>query len=367
MRRRAVRIALLRLDSVALLHYGPERRGGPLPPPWPVISLRPDRATESAASGEGSPSLRGSLPAPVGVGIGHPSRMGHGRRRRTDPRGRSHAERLASRDGYFAPKSVIRTVGNSPLTPFLGGGPAVLLQVAHPLVAVGVVEHSDYRRDLWRRLARTLQALYLIAYGTKAEAERAADAVQAVHSRVHGRTNVQLGRFPPGTPYSASDPELMLWVHATLVEASLAVYQRFVRALSPDEQERYYQEMALVARLFGTPAAVIPRSLATFRDYFAAQLAGDDHGHPAGPGGGRRDPRRALASTSPPPPPRSPARNRRCPSPQAPTRIRAALELDPSARAPARRTRGTGRNDTRPVRRLATGSADPSARRLGRA
>ena len=166
-------------------------------------------------------------------------------------------------------------MGNSPLTPFLGGGPAVLLQVAHPLVAVGVVEHSDYRRDLWRRLARTLQALYLIAYGTKAEAERAADAVQAVHSRVHGRTNVQLGRFPPGTPYSASDPELMLWVHATLVEASLAVYQRFVRALSPDEQERYYQEMALVARLFGTPAAVIPRSLATFRDYFAAQLAGE--------------------------------------------------------------------------------------------
>jgi uncharacterized protein (DUF2236 family) len=67
----------------------------------------------------------------------------------------------------------------------------------------------------------------------------------------------------------------MLWVHATLVEASLAVYQRFVRALSPDEQERYYQEMALVARLFGTPAAVIPRSLATFRDYFAAQLAGE--------------------------------------------------------------------------------------------
>jgi uncharacterized protein (DUF2236 family) len=86
---------------------------------------------------------------------------------------------------------------------------------------------------------------------------------------------VQLGRFPAGTRYSASDPELMLWVHATLVEASLRVYQRFAHPLLPDEQERYYREMAVVARLFGTSAAVIPRSLAEFREYFAAQIAGD--------------------------------------------------------------------------------------------
>jgi uncharacterized protein (DUF2236 family) len=203
----------------------------------------------------------------VGVGRDRPAS--------DDPRGRSHAERLASRDGYFAPESVIRRVGNSPLTPFLGGGPAVLLQVAHPLVAAGVVHHSDYRRDLWRRLARTLRTLYLIAYGTKEEAERAGEVVQAVHAHVHGKTQTQLGRFPPGTPYAASDPELMLWVHATLVEASLSVYQRFVRVLSPADQERYYREMALVARLFGTPASAIPPSLADFRDYFAAQIAGE--------------------------------------------------------------------------------------------
>jgi uncharacterized protein (DUF2236 family) len=188
--------------------------------------------------------------------------------------GRTHAARLASRDGYFTPESVIRRVGNSPLTPFLGGGPAVLLQVAHPLVAAGVVLQSDYQNDLWRRLGRTLQALYLITYGTKTEAERAAAAVRSVHARVHGKTDVRLGSFPQGTPYSASDPELMLWVHATLVESSLTVYQRFVQPLSPHEQERYYREMAVVARLFGTPSSVIPRTLADFRDYFAAQLEG---------------------------------------------------------------------------------------------
>jgi uncharacterized protein (DUF2236 family) len=202
-------------------------------------------------------------------------RPGRVTRRTLAARRRTRAERVASRDGYFTPESVIRRIGNSPLTPFLGGGPAVLLQVAHPLVAAGVVGHSDYRRDLWRRLVRTLRALYLITFGTKAEAERAGEAVQAVHSRVRGRTEARLGRFPSGTPYSADDAELMLWVHATLVEVSLGVYRRFVHGLTPEEQERYYREMALVARLFGTPATVIPRSLADFRDYFAAQLEGD--------------------------------------------------------------------------------------------
>jgi uncharacterized protein (DUF2236 family) len=183
---------------------------------------------------------------------------------------------MASRDGYFPPESVIRRVANSPLVPLLGGGPAVLLQVAHPLVAVGVVRHSDYRNDLWRRLLRTLQALYLIVYGSKQEAETAGAAVQAVHAHVQGTTSERLGRFPAGTRYTASDPALMLWVHATLVETSLATHRRFVRPLAADEEERYYREMATVAHLFGTPAAIIPSCLADFREYVRAQLSGPD-------------------------------------------------------------------------------------------
>jgi uncharacterized protein (DUF2236 family) len=112
-----------------------------------------------------------------------------------------------------------------------------------------------YRRDLWHRLVRTLRALYLIAYGTRAEAERAGEIVRAVHARVQGKTRIRLGPSPAGTPIRP-DPELMLWVYATLVEASLAAYQQFVRPLSADEQERYYQDMSLVARLFGTPASI---------------------------------------------------------------------------------------------------------------
>jgi uncharacterized protein (DUF2236 family) len=169
---------------------------------------------------------------------------------------------------------VIRRLGNSPVTPFLGGGAAVLLQVAHPLVAYGVAEHSGYERDLWRRLVRTLRALYLITFGDTREAEDAGAAVQAVHARVHGATDRKLGVFPAGTSYAASDAELMLWVHATLVESSLGAYERFVCRLTGDERDQYCGEMAVVAELMGTPAAVLPRSYAVFRDYYRAQLAG---------------------------------------------------------------------------------------------
>ena len=85
-----------------------------------------------------------------------------------------------------------------------------------------------------------------------------------------------LGPFPAGTRYSAADPELMLWVHSTLVYASLSAYQRFERKLSRPEQESYYRDMATVARIFGTPGEVIPPTLAEFSRYFSAQVAGPE-------------------------------------------------------------------------------------------
>ena len=192
----------------------------------------------------------------------------------TRPPRRTHRQRVASRDGYFAPESVIRRVGNEPLVPLLGGGPAVLLQVAHPLVAAGVVRHSGYEDDLWKRFMRTMEALYLIVYGNRREADRAGEIVRAVHAAVRGRTDQPLGLFPAGTVYSAADPELMLWVHATLVETSLAIVKRFAGALTEAEQEAYYREMGVVARVFGMPPTAIPRTLADFREYLAAQLGG---------------------------------------------------------------------------------------------
>ena len=57
--------------------------------------------------------------------------------------------------GLFGPSSVAWRVGRERL--LLAGGPAALLmQVAHPLVAAGVSAHSDFEADPLRRLRGTM-------------------------------------------------------------------------------------------------------------------------------------------------------------------------------------------------------------------
>jgi uncharacterized protein (DUF2236 family) len=158
----------------------------------------------------------------------------------------------------------------------LGGGRALLMQVAHPLVAAGVVAHSDYRENPWRRLERTMQAVWTVVYGTRAEADRVGARVRSLHGTVHGRLTQGAGPFPEGTTYSASDPKLLMWVHATLVDTALLVYQRWVGRLEPAEESAYYAEMKTLARVFGTPEASIPPTLGDFRAYMAERLASDE-------------------------------------------------------------------------------------------
>jgi hypothetical protein len=158
---------------------------------------------------------------------------------------RTHAQRLASRDGYFGPESLIRRVGNSPLTPFLGGGPAVLLQVAHPLVAVGVVQHSDCHGDLWRRLVRTLRALYLIALGTKAEAECAGErsdaesqpeekteVAPAVRAAVSGESNLRTQAWRHLARHESMGVELFRKRADALVRVRIVIGAHFVPLVS---------------------------------------------------------------------------------------------------------------------------------------
>src|SRR5919108_4071395 len=100
-------------------------------------------------------------------------------------------------DGYFRRDGVAWRVGRE-LAMMLGGGRALLLQVAHPLVAAGVAEHSDYREDPWKRLAGTMNAVWAVVFGTRAQADRAAARVRAMHSRVNGTLAARSGPFPAG-------------------------------------------------------------------------------------------------------------------------------------------------------------------------
>ena len=166
--------------------------------------------------------------------------------------------------GYFSPDSMIWQISREQLL-MLGGGRALLMQVAHPLVGAGVAEYSDYRESPWRRLERTMTSVWTVVYGSRAEAERVGARVQSMHKKVHGRLSQQTGPYPEGTLYSAGDPELLLWVHATLVDTALLVYETWVGPLSETEQRDYYEDMKILARVFGTPRAVIPETLGDFR------------------------------------------------------------------------------------------------------
>jgi uncharacterized protein (DUF2236 family) len=177
--------------------------------------------------------------------------------------------------GYFSPDDMIWRVGRE-LTLMLGGGRALLMQVAHPLVAAGVAAHSGYREQPWKRLEGTMNAVWAVVFGTRAQADRAAARVRAMHARVNGRIGERMGPFPAGTEYSALDPELLLWVHATLVDTALLVHERFVGGLGEREQAAYYEDMKTCATLFGTPPDVIPPTLPDFRRYMAERLESEE-------------------------------------------------------------------------------------------
>jgi uncharacterized protein (DUF2236 family) len=176
--------------------------------------------------------------------------------------------------GLFGPDTVTWRVNREGVL-MVGGGAALILQVAHPLVAAGVAEHSNYREDPWGRLYRTLDLTTKIVFGDTRTAEEAAERIRSVHKRVHGVTDEDGGRYAKGTPYDANDPELLMWVHATLVHTALDVYQRYVAALTIAEQQRYYEEQKILAEMVGVPREHMPPGLADFNQYFNEMIESD--------------------------------------------------------------------------------------------
>lgn len=171
--------------------------------------------------------------------------------------------------GLFGPGSMVWRIHREAAV-LAGGQRALLLQVAHPLVAAAVAEHSGFPADAWKRLRRTLDSALAIAFGTTEEAHGAIAGINAVHERVAGSLRAGAGGYAAGAPYRATDPDLLRWVHATLVDSALETYATFVGPLSDDERERYCVEIDRVAQLLG--AASAPPTYAAFRDYVQGML-----------------------------------------------------------------------------------------------
>jgi uncharacterized protein (DUF2236 family) len=144
-------------------------------------------------------------------------------------------------DGFFAADSMVRRLHRERLVLF-SGVRALLMQACDPLGVVGFQRHSVIFDDPQARLQRTDERMSRIYFGSREEAEETGRVVQAMHQRVRGKTPADYGPIVKGTPYAASDPELGLWVLATLADSALVYYERFFGSLADEERERYWRE-----------------------------------------------------------------------------------------------------------------------------
>jgi uncharacterized protein (DUF2236 family) len=164
------------------------------------------------------------------------------------------------RPGLFDEHSITRRVNRENIL-LLGGGRALLMQLAHPKVAAGVDEHSDFRTHPIRRLRRTIRMTMAIVFGDRETALAAARGVNQVHARVQGRD------------YRALDPELLLWVYATLADTALVTYETFVQPLLPNEREEFHEEFKLLGELLGIPHERFPATVADFDAYLEEMVS----------------------------------------------------------------------------------------------
>jgi len=167
--------------------------------------------------------------------------------------------------GLFGPESASWRIDRE-LVVLAGGSCALLMQAAHPTVAAGVVEHSTYASDPIGRLTRTLEASFDVVFGSRSTAEAAIRRVNAIHRSVRGQ-------LPDGRPYRATDPDALLWVHATLVDTALRVHDRFVARLGPADEQAYHEESGRVALLLGVPADLLPPTITALRGWMRDRMA----------------------------------------------------------------------------------------------
>ena len=174
--------------------------------------------------------------------------------------------------GILGPQSVAWQLGGD-LAVFLGGGRAALLQLAHPMVAFAIDQHSRTRADVMGRFQRTFRNVFAMVFGDFDDAVAAARRVHNVHTRIHGTIPHEVGAWRAGTPYSANDADALRWVHATLVDTTICVRERLDGALPTALKDTYIVEMNRFAALFGIPRDRLAQSWAAHQSYMDRMLA----------------------------------------------------------------------------------------------
>lgn len=174
--------------------------------------------------------------------------------------------------GILGPRSVAWQIG-ADVGLFLGGGRAALLQLAHPMVAYAIQHHSRTRDDVAGRFRRTFRNVFAMVFGDLDDAFTAARRVHTIHGRVHGVLPEAVGGWPAGTPYHANDVDALCWVHATLLDTTIAVRERLDGALPRAIKDAYVRELHRFGALFGIARDRLPADWAAHEAYMAGMVA----------------------------------------------------------------------------------------------
>jgi uncharacterized protein (DUF2236 family) len=186
------------------------------------------------------------------------------------------AERNAE-EFYFPPgRSMARRVQGERSVGLLYGQRALLIGALEPLTYTGTMLATRSGNRPFERLARTAKIQETVFLGTRAEADEVLAKVRQLHERVKGELAEAAGPFPAGTPYSAFDPELMLWTLAVIADSGRAMYEALVRPLDPDERELLWRDYVRFGQLFGLPASEVPASHVEFKAWFDGKLGAPD-------------------------------------------------------------------------------------------
>ena len=177
--------------------------------------------------------------------------------------------------GLFGPASEGWALNREAALLLVAGPRALLLQVAHPLIAEGVDQHSSFRSDPWRRLTATMTSSLRLLYGDSATANAELAHLRRLHAGIRGPVRDPVARAGHGARYSARDPGLGFWVLATLIDSTLAGHEALVGPVDRERRERFYAEGRRLAALLDIPSAVVPPDLASFESYLDEMLAPD--------------------------------------------------------------------------------------------
>ncbi|HEY5195160.1 MAG TPA: oxygenase MpaB family protein [Solirubrobacteraceae bacterium] len=181
-------------------------------------------------------------------------------------------------DGYFPRgSSVLRMIHEEKAVGLMYGQRALCVGAVKPLNYVGTSEHTRNKRTPFRRITHTGGMFEAVFFGTREQADRVLTVVDGMHERVIGELPEDAGpRYPAGTPYSAFDPDLMLWTVAVIADSAEWFYDRLVRPLTPEQREALWQDYLRFAELFKMPRSSAPSTHREYRDWYEHQLAGPD-------------------------------------------------------------------------------------------